>query len=65
MGGTTGHDTVREVPTGAVRCYLCMSSPAQNVVQGFGEALVNVCTFCYTALQATHLEGRHDETGAG
>ena len=62
MGGTTGHDTVREVPTGAVRCYLCMSSPAQNVVQGFGEALVNVCTFCYTALQATQLEGRHDET---
>lgn len=65
MGGTTGHDTVREVPTGAVRCYLCISSPAQDVVRGFGEALVNVCTFCYTALQATHLEGRHDETGAG
>ena len=65
MGGTTGHDTVREVPTGAVRCYLCMSSPAQNVVQGFGEALVNVCTFCYTALQATHLEGRHDEGPTG
>lgn len=61
MGGTTGHDTVREVPTGAVRCYLCMSSPAQNVVQGFGEALVNVCTFCYTALQATHLETHYDE----
>ena len=62
MGGTTGHDAVREVPTGAVRCYLCMSSPAQDVVRGFGEALVNVCTFCYTALQAIHLEGRHDET---
>ena len=61
MGGTTGHDAVREVPTGAVRCYLCMSSPAQNVVRGFGEALVNVCTFCYTALQATHLETHHDE----
>lgn len=61
MGGTTGHDAVREVPTGAVRCYLCMSSPAQDVVRGFGEALVNVCTFCYTALQATHLETHHDE----
>ncbi len=65
MGGTTGHDTVREVPTGAVRCYLCMSSPAQDVVRGFGEALVKVCTFCYTALQATHREGRHDETATG
>ena len=62
MGGTTGRDTVREVSTGAVRCYLCMSSPAQDVVRGFDEALVNVCTFCYTALQATHLEGQHDET---
>jgi hypothetical protein len=62
MGRTTSHHPVREVPTGAVRCYLCMSSPAQDVVRGFGEALVNVCTFCYTALQATHLEGRHDET---
>lgn len=62
MGGTTGYDAVREAASRAVRCYLCMSSPAQNVVRGFGEALVNVCTFCYTALQATHLEGRHDET---
>ena len=61
MGGTTSHHPVREVPTGAVRCYLCMSSPAQDVVKGFGEALVNVCTFCYNALQATHLEGQHDE----
>jgi hypothetical protein len=65
MGGTTGRDTVREVPTGAVRCYLCMSSPAQDVVKGFGEALVNVCTFCYNALQGLNLEGQHDETGAG
>lgn len=65
MGGTTGHDAVREVPTGAVRCYLCMSSPAQDVVRGFDEALVNVCTFCYTALQGLNLEGQHDETGAG
>ena len=65
MGGTTGHDAVREVPTGAVRCYLCMSSPAQDVVKGFGEALVNVCTFCYNALQGLNLEGQHDETGAG
>ena len=65
MGGTTGRDAVREVPTGAVRCYLCMSSPAQDVVKGFGEALVNVCTFCYNALQGLNLEGQHDETGAG
>lgn len=65
MGGTASHHSVREVPTGAVRCYLCMSSPAQDVVKGFGEALVNVCTFCYNALQATHLEGQHDERGTG
>lgn len=65
MGGTTSHHPVREVPTGTVRCYLCMSSPAQDVVKGFGEALVNVCTFCYNALQATHLEGQHDERGTG
>ena len=64
MGRDTGYDAVREVPTGAVRCYLCMSSPAQDVVKGFGEALVNVCTFCYNALQAIHLEGRqHDNRG--
>ena len=61
MGRTASHHSVREVPTGAVRCYLCMSSPAHNVVKGFGEALVNVCAFCYNALQATHLEGRYDE----
>lgn len=65
MGGTASHHPVREVPTGAVRCYLCMSSPAQDVVKGFGEALVNVCTFCYNALQAIHLEGQHDERGTG
>ena len=65
MGGTTGYDAVREVPTGAVRCYLCMSSPAQDVVKGFGEELVNVCLFCYNALQGLNLEGRHDERGTG
>ena len=65
MGRTTSYHPVREVPTGAVRCYLCMSSPAQDVVKGFGEALVNVCGFCYNALQATHLEGRHDEGPTG
>jgi hypothetical protein len=65
MGGTTGHDAVREVPTGAVRYYLRISSPAQDVVRGFGEALVNVCTFCYNALQGLNLEGQHDETGSG
>ena len=65
MGRTVSHHPVREAPTGPVRCYLCMSSPAQDVVKGFGEALVNVCGFCYNALQATHLGGRHDETGAG
>ena len=65
MGGTTGRDAVREVPTGAVRCYLCMSSPAQVVVKGFGEEIVNVCLFCYNALQATHLGGHHDERRPG
>ena len=65
MGGTTSHHPVREVSTGAVRCYLCMSSPAQDVVKGFGEGLVNVCTFCYNALQATHLEGSHDSRADG
>ena len=63
MGRTTSHHPVREVPTGAVRCYLCMASPSTQVVKGFGEGLVNVCTFCYNALQDTHLEGRYDETG--
>lgn len=65
MGRTASHHSVREVPTGTVRCYLCMSSPAQDVVKGFGEALVNVCTFCYNALQAIHLEGQHDEGPTG
>ena len=65
MGGTTGYDAVREVPTGAVRCYLCMSSPAQDVVKGFGEELVNVCLFCYNALQGLNLGGQHDERGIG
>ena len=65
MGRTASHHSVREVPTGAVRCYLCMSSPAHDVVKGFGEALVNVCGFCYNALQATHLEGQHDEGPTG
>ena len=62
MGGTTGYDAVREATSRAVKCYLCMAAPSTQVVKGFGEALVNVCTFCYTALQATHLEGQHDET---
>ena len=65
MGRESSHGPVREVPTGAVRCYLCMASPAQDVVKGFGEELVNVCLFCYNALQATHLEGRHDEGSVG
>jgi len=34
-------------------------------VKGFGEALVNVCGFCYNALQATHLEGQYDEGPTG
>ena len=63
MGRDAGYNAVREVPTGAVRCYLCMASPAQDVVKGFGEALVNVCGFCYNALQTTHLEGQHDNRG--
>ena len=65
MGRTTSHHPVREVPTGAVRCYLCMSSLAQDGVKGFGEALVNVCGFCYNALQGLNLEGRHDEGPTG
>ena len=65
MGRDTGYNAVREVPTGTVRCYLCMSSPAQDAVKGFGEALVNVCGFCYNALQGLNLEGRHDERGTG
>lgn len=65
MGRDTGYNAVREVPSGTVRCYLCMSAPSTQVVKGFGEGLVNVCTFCYNALQATHLEGRHDERGTG
>ena len=63
MGRTASHYPVREVPTGAVRCYLCMSAPSTQVVKGFGDGLVNVCSFCYNALQAIHLEGRYDETG--
>lgn len=65
MGRESSHGPVREVPTGAVRCYLCMASPAQVVVNGFGEEIVNVCLFCYNALQATHLGGHHDERGTG
>ena len=65
MGRDAGYNAVREVPTGAIRCYLCMSSPAHDVVKGFGEALVNVCTFCYNALQGLNLEGQHDERGTG
>ena len=65
MGGTTGYDAVREAASRAVRCYLCMSAPSTQVVKGFGEGLVNVCTFCYNALQATHLETYHDETTTG
>ena len=42
-----------------------MSAPSTQVVKGFGEGLVNVCTFCYNALQAIHLETHHDETTTG
>ena len=37
-----------------------MSAPSTQVVKGFGDGLVNVCSFCYNALQAIHLEGRYD-----
>ena len=63
MGRDAGYNAVREVPTGAIRCYLCMSAPSTQVVKRFGDGLVNVCSFCYNALQAIHLEGRYDETG--
>ena len=65
MGGTTGHDAVREAASRAVRCYLCMAAPSTQVVKGFGEGLVNVCTFCYNALQGLNLEGQHDEGPTG
>ena len=42
-----------------------MSAPSTQVVKGFGDGLVNVCSFCYNALQATHLETHHDETTTG
>ena len=42
-----------------------MSAPSTQVVKGFGEGLVNVCSFCYNALQAIHLETHHDETTTG
>lgn len=61
MGGTASHDAAREAASRAVRCYLCMSAPSTQVVKGFGEGLVNVCSFCYNALQATHLETHHDD----
>ena len=60
MGRESSLGPVRQAPNGTMRCYLCMSAPSTQVVKGFGEGLVNVCTFCYNALQATHLEGRHD-----
>ena len=60
MGGTTGYDAVREAASRAVRCYLCMAAPSTQVVKEFGDGLVNVCSFCYNALQATHLEINHD-----
>ena len=37
-----------------------MSAPSTQVVKGFGDGLVNVCSFCYNALQAIHLEINHD-----
>ena len=35
-------------------------SEGLEVLEGAGGVFVQVRTFCYNALQATHLEGRHD-----
>ena len=60
MGRESSYGSIREAACRSIRCYLCMSAPSTQVVKGFGDGLVNVCSFCYNALQATHLEGRHD-----
>ena len=39
-----------------------MHAHATESIQGF-DSLVNVCSFCYNALQGLNLEGRHDYRG--
>ena len=39
-----------------------MCAPATDVVRGF-TSMVNVCTFCYNALQGLNLEEQHDIGG--
>lgn len=65
MGRESSHGSIREAACRLIRCYLCMSAPSTQVVKGFGDGLVNVCSFCYNALQAIHLEGQHDSRADG
>ena len=60
MGRESSYGSIREASCRSIRCYLCMSAPSTQVVKEFGDGLVNVCSFCYNALQATHLEINHD-----
>ena len=62
MGGTTGHDAIREAASRPVRCYLRIQAQPSQVVEGFGTTLVYVCDFCYTALQWSKLEGNQHDT---
>ncbi len=67
MGGNSSDGSVRQAtsPQHSVRsvtCYLCMSAPATEVVKGF-TSMVNVCHFCYNALQGLNLEEQHDIGG--
>lgn len=62
MGRESSYGSIREASS-ALRCPLCLSRSPTEVLEGAGGVLVQVCTFCYNALQAIHLEGRYDETG--
>jgi hypothetical protein len=59
MGRESSHGAIREA-SHALRCPLCLSCSPTEVLEGAGGVFVQVRTFCYNALQATHLEGRHD-----
>lgn len=60
MGGKASHGSAGKAACRSIRCHLCMHMPAMHPMDGFGGVLVNVCHFCYNALQATHLEGQDD-----
>ena len=57
MGRESSHGAIREASNGVMRCYLCMASPASHSIQGFDRAFVNVCTFCYNALNPLNQQG--------